>query len=79
MKGIVSLHLLPLELEAADIDPSLSILELRASLSLPLEALPYSLSGVNLFWCSTVTMMAATVPLRALYGIIGGSGVPNLR
>ena len=74
-----SLPMLPLELQVADADLSLSILELWTSLSQSFEAFPYSLSDVNLFCYSTLVMLAATVPLRTMCEIVGGFRVPNLR
>ena len=61
-----SLPLLPLELEAAVVEPSLSILELGPSLSLPHWALPGIVRGVDLFCCSIVSMLAAGVPPRVI-------------
>ena len=49
MRGIGSLLLIPLELDAPDAAPSLSMLELMASLFLPFEVLTCYVSVVNLF------------------------------
>jgi hypothetical protein len=74
-----SVPLFPPELKADDADPFLSVHELRTSMPLPHEALPCSLSVVNLLWCSTQLMLATTLPLRVMCGIVVGSGVPKLR
>ena len=73
----MSLPLLPLELETADADPSLSIPELGASLPRPLDSLLGSLRDVSLFSCLVVLILYGIVPPRALWGIVDGSGVPN--
>ncbi len=49
VRGIGSLPLLPLELEAADVDPLLRIQELRFKLPCSLEFAPCCLRGANLF------------------------------
>ncbi len=45
VSGMGSLPLLPLALEEVDVDPSLRMPELRGSLYLPLDTLPWSPSG----------------------------------
>ena len=52
VRGMGSLPLLPFALDAADVDPPLSILELRASLPRSPDSLPCCLRGANLFVCS---------------------------
>ncbi len=49
VRGIGSLPLFPLELEATDADPPLSIPELRSSLAMSHEFAPCCLRGANLF------------------------------
>jgi hypothetical protein len=79
VRGIGSRPLLPLELDASDVDPPLRILELRASLPRSLESLPCCLRGANMLCCSFALLLCGVVPPRALRGIVGGSGGPNLR
>ena len=80
MRGMVSLPLLPLELDVADDEPPLSMLELMTSLSFPSETLPFNPNGTKLL-CSASMLgrFTAAGPLRVLSGIVGGSGVPNRR
>jgi hypothetical protein len=60
-------------LEEAEADPSLRMPEFKGSLSLPLEMMPYTPSGVNLFFRGIAS------PLATAYGIVGGAGVSKLR
>jgi hypothetical protein len=77
VRGIGSLLLLPLELEAVE-DSPLRIPELRLRLPCSLEFAPCCLRGANLFWCST-EMFPMLVPPPGLMGRVGGSRVPKLR
>ncbi len=70
--------MLPLTLEDVVTDPSLSNLELKASLFHPLVMLPCSPSGLNLFCCANGSALAVAAPALA-YGITGGAYVPKLR
>ena len=47
VKGMGSLPSLPLELDVADVDPPLSLQELRTSLPFPPDTLPVSPRGSN--------------------------------
>ena len=80
VRGMDSLPLMPLELHVADDVPPLSMSELRASLSLPPETLPFSLRGENLL-CNVVVLPWFTVagPMRVLRATAGVSGMPNRR
>ena len=78
VSGICSLPILPLALEEAEADPSLRMPELRGSLYLLLDMLPWSPSGVNLFCRDIASPLVAAVCPRA-YGIVGGVGVPKLK
>jgi len=71
-----SFPLLPLELEAKEAAPSMSMHELGASLFPPPEVLTCSADGANLFWSALAELIIAG-PLRAKHGL-GGSVVPNL-
>ena len=79
VRGIRSLPLLPLELDAADADPPLSILELRASLPRSHDSIPCCQRGASLLCCSIVLLLSGAFPTRSLRGIVGGCGVPNRR
>jgi len=82
ISGVWGIGFLPLprfELEAADVDPPLSIPELSASLLLSPVSLPCCRRGANLFWCSTLLRLSGSVPPRALMGTFGGSGMPKRR
>ena len=70
---------LPLELDDAEANPSLIMPEFRASLFLPLEVMTCSLSGADMLCSSVVNMSVVVVSLRVMYGVDGGSGVPDLR
>ena len=78
MSGMGSLPLLPLALEEADVDPSLRMHELRASLFRPPDMLPCSHNGVNLLCRSISAPLAVAAPPRA-YGTAGGAGVPKFK
>jgi len=77
VRGIGSLLLLPLELEA-DVDPPLRIPEVRTTLPWSPEFAPCCRRGANLFWCST-ELFHVCVPPPSLMGYVGGSGMTNLR
>ncbi len=67
MRGMGSLPMQSMELEKAEVGPSLTMIYLRDSLFIPLEMLPCSLRGVSKSVCwSIARAMAADVPPRAL-------------
>ena len=65
VRGVKSLPLLPLELEAADADPPRRIPELSASLPWSLDLVPCCLRGANMFCCST-ELLSGFVPTLSL-------------
>ena len=79
VRGIGSLPLLPLELEA-DEDPPLRIIpELMFRLPYSPEFAPYCRRVANLFVCFTMLGLSCVVPAPLLMGIVGGPGLPKLR
>ena len=78
MRGMGSLPLLPLALQEADVDPSLRMPKLRASVFRPSDILPCSPNDVNLFCRSSVVPLNVVAPPRS-YGTVGGFGVPKLK
>ena len=77
VRGMDSLPLLPLELEAAEDDPPRSMPEVRSSLTLSPIALPSCLRGANMFCSSVGYMLSKTLTPRALGRTVGGAGVPK--
>ncbi len=73
-----SLPLVPLDLDVDDVDPPVSMPDIRASLSFPPDTFPVSPIGANRLsivgvmpWCTGAR------PLSIFYGTFGGCGVPN--
>jgi len=79
VRGIGFLPLFLLEFEAAEEDPPLSIPEVKSSLTMSTDSLPYCLRGAYLFWCFVGYRLSDIVPPRALIGTVGGAGAPKRR
>ena len=77
VRGIGFLPLFLLEFEAAEEDPPLSIPEVKSSLTMSTDSLPYCLRGAYLFWCFVGYRLSDIVPPRALIGTVGGADVPK--
>jgi hypothetical protein len=72
VRGICSLPLIPLELEAAEEDPPLIMHEVRSSPTLSTIPMPCCLRGAYMFYCFVGYMLSYNVPPQALSGTVGG-------
>jgi hypothetical protein len=78
VRGMGFVPLLPLAFEEIDVDPSLRMHELGASLFRPPDILPCSHNGVNPFCRSCADPLVDAAPPRS-YRNVGGACVPKLK